>query len=90
MFPVTQFPRALCRRVDPDTMFPNLKDAEGIAEARETCVFCPHRAECLEAALSLTPARDAGVRAGTTKEERRKIRRNRAAAARKEQQAIAA
>ncbi|MFJ3793547.1 WhiB family transcriptional regulator [Kitasatospora sp. NPDC090091] len=86
MFPVDQFPKAICRRVDPDVMFPTDKDTDGIEAAKATCEFCPHSAQCLETALALTPARDKGVRAGTTQDERKRIRRKRAAAARRKQQ----
>lgn len=90
MFPVMQFPKAVCLRVDPDVMFPSAKDTKGIALAKATCAFCPHNDECMEAALATPAGRDEGVRAGTTQDERRKIRRRRAAATRKGQQALAA
>ncbi|MFJ5121942.1 WhiB family transcriptional regulator [Kitasatospora sp. NPDC088548] len=75
MFPVDQFPNGICRKVDPEVMYPNPSDAEGIADAKEVCRFCEHRTDCFEAAMLLPAAKDFGVFGATTDDERKKLRR---------------
>lgn len=70
--------RAKCRDVDPELFFPigtTGPAAAQIEAAKQVCVNCTVRDECLEWAL--TTGQDAGVWGGTSEEERRSIRRAR-------------
>ncbi len=70
--------RAKCRDVDPELFFPvgtTGPAAAQIEAAKEVCVKCSVRDECLEWAL--VTGQDAGVWGGTSEEERRSIRRAR-------------
>jgi WhiB family redox-sensing transcriptional regulator len=70
--------RAKCRDVDPELFFPigtTGPAAAQIEAAKQVCVSCTVRDECLEWAL--TTGQDAGVWGGTSEEERRSIRRAR-------------
>ena len=70
--------RAKCRDVDPELFFPvgtTGPAAAQIEAAKEVCVRCSVRDECLEWAL--VTGQDAGVWGGTSEEERRSIRRAR-------------
>jgi len=70
--------RAKCRDVDPELFFPvgtTGPAAAQIEAAKEVCVNCSVRDECLEWAL--VTGQDAGVWGGTSEEERRSIRRAR-------------
>jgi WhiB family redox-sensing transcriptional regulator len=66
--------RARCARdgVDPEMFF---SDRRGeVAAAKRICARCPVRLPCLEDALAAPALYDAGVRAGTTPNDRRKLR----------------
>ncbi len=68
-----QFTHAVCRRVDPDIMFPtNPNDASRIQKG--LCVACVHRSDCLELAISFDAD---GIWGQTTKEERKAIIKDR-------------
>lgn len=67
---------AACRDSAPDLFFPI--GATGLAidqieAARDVCLGCPVRRECLEFALETN--QEAGVWGGTTEDERRLMRR---------------
>jgi WhiB family transcriptional regulator, redox-sensing transcriptional regulator len=70
--------RALCIDEDPELFFPvgtTGPAIDQIADAKEVCLRCPVRTECLDWALDT--AQDAGVWGGLDEEERRGIRRAR-------------
>ncbi len=65
--------RGNCRTVAPSVFFPS--DGVGVDAARQICVGCPVREECLEYALYHRI--DHGVWGGTSERERRRIARRR-------------
>lgn len=66
--------RGNCRFEGTPDMFPHDGDTEGVEAARETCAFCPVRAQCLSWALAVNEYN--GVWGGFTGDERRTIKRN--------------
>ena len=80
------FDEAACRGTGTDVFFPV---SEGDAdEAKKLCATCPVREECLEHALSMSPAPE-GVWGGLTRIERHRLTRRRQKAARKARGAAA-
>ena len=77
--PIHWHPDALCRKARHprplDLFFPPVGGTSKPAKAY--CARCPVRGECLETALAVPHAHDAGVFGGTTVRERRLIRRAR-------------
>lgn len=70
--------RAACRDTDPSLFFPvgtTGPAVEQIASAKEVCIRCICRDDCLEFALSTN--QDTGIWGGTSEEERRVMRRRR-------------
>ncbi len=67
--------RARCRGMNPSVFFPT--DGVGFEAARQICLDCPVRAECLEYAL--VNRIDQGAWGGTSERERRRILRRRRA-----------
>ncbi|MFF8290461.1 WhiB family transcriptional regulator [Streptomyces sp. NPDC016309] len=76
--PVTGFPldQALCAQTDPDAFFP--EKGESTRTAKETCMACEVRVQCLDYALS--HGEQYGVWGGLSEKERRPLRQRRAAA----------
>ncbi len=69
---------AACRDTDPDLFFPIGSTGlaiEQIADAKEVCMSCDARGDCLDFALDTN--QDSGVWGGLSEEERREIRRAR-------------
>lgn len=66
-----------CRHHPPSTFFPS--DGVGVDVARQICVGCPVKEQCLEYALA--ERIDHGVWGGTSERERRRILRSRRLAA---------
>ena len=80
------FDEAACRGTGTDVFFPVSEgDADG---AKKLCATCPVREECLEHALSMSPAPE-GVWGGLTRIERHRLTRRRQKAARKARGAAA-
>ncbi|NIR37386.1 MAG: WhiB family transcriptional regulator [Actinobacteria bacterium] len=74
--------RAACRDTDPALFFPvgtTGPAIEQIASAKQVCLGCLCRDECLE--FALTTNQDTGIWGGTSEEERRAMRRRRRALA---------
>jgi WhiB family redox-sensing transcriptional regulator len=67
--------RGKCRGMSPSVFFPT--DGAGFEAARQICLECPVRAECLEYAL--VNRIDQGAWGGTSERERRRILRRRRA-----------
>jgi WhiB family redox-sensing transcriptional regulator len=70
--------RARCRDEDPELFFPigsTGPAAMQIERAKEVCVLCEVREDCLEWAMST--GQDAGVWGGLSEDERRALRRAR-------------
>jgi WhiB family redox-sensing transcriptional regulator len=65
--------RANCIGVDPEIFFP--EQGESVREARQVCLGCVVRAECLEFALA--NGEKFGIWGGMSERERRRIRRSR-------------
>jgi WhiB family redox-sensing transcriptional regulator len=65
--------RGDCRRVSPTVFFPS--DGAGVDLARQICMGCTVRIDCLEYALAHHI--DHGVWGGTSERERRRIARRR-------------
>ncbi|MFE0295018.1 WhiB family transcriptional regulator [Nocardiopsis alba] len=65
---------ALCRTVaDPDAWHPTTETPDAVADAREACMACPVRTDCLSYVLGQrTPL--TGVWAATTTRQRRVMR----------------
>jgi WhiB family redox-sensing transcriptional regulator len=80
------FDDAACRGAETDVFFPTAEADSGAAKA--LCAVCPVREECLEHALSTSPAPD-GVWGGLTRIERHRLTRRRQKAARKARGAAA-
>lgn len=72
--------QAACRNVNPNLMFPNDWDEDGIAAAKALCRACPVQDQCLTFALD--NREDHGIWGGATERERSKIRRRRGQKAR--------
>ena len=64
--PVTWWPDARCKGVDPELFFPSIGKTSNPAKA--ICNECPREAECLEYALSA--GEKFGVWGGTSERER--------------------
>ena len=67
---------AACRDTDPELFFPigtTGPAVEQIESAKEVCVGCMARDDCLD--FAIVTNQDSGVWGGTTEEERRIIRR---------------
>ena len=82
---------AACKSSDPSLFFPvgTTGAALGqIAAAKQVCMGCPCREDCLE--FALVTNQDSGVWGATSEEERRQIRRRRRAAERARKQAALA
>ncbi len=60
--------QGLCREVDADVFFP--ERGQPSTEAKEICMMCPVRTECLEYALGRT---EHGVWGGTSERQRQKM-----------------
>lgn len=75
-----------CNQSDPDVMFPDPADSDGVAFAKVICGFCDARDACLAEALRHSPTKDYGVWGGTTEAERRAIRRRNRQSQRKVEQ----
>ena len=74
--PIDWRTNAACRDTDPALFFPigtTGPAVEQIASAKEVCVGCLARGECLDFAIATN--QDSGVWGGTSEEERRAIRR---------------
>jgi WhiB family redox-sensing transcriptional regulator len=72
--PATAWQRdALCAQTDPEAFFP--EKGASVRAAKNTCLACPVRTDCLEFAL----ARDErhGVWGGLSERERRRIKKSR-------------
>jgi WhiB family redox-sensing transcriptional regulator len=70
--------RARCRDEDPELFFPigsTGPAAMQIERAKEVCMLCEVREDCLEWAMST--GQDAGVWGGLSEDERRALRRAR-------------
>jgi WhiB family redox-sensing transcriptional regulator len=67
---------ALCAQTDPESFFP--ERGASTRQAKETCMACEVRSECLEYAL--THGEPHGVWGGLSERERRRLKRGRAAA----------
>ncbi len=63
----------LCAQTDPDSFFPD--KGKSNREAKQVCMSCPVRAECLEAALERNER--FGVWGGMSERERRRVLRKR-------------
>lgn len=70
---------AACADADPDALYPEPGDFEGIRLAKLICRACPVAQTCLEDELRLPATRQHGVRGGKTARERIKMLRERAA-----------
>lgn len=68
---------ALCREIDPELFFP--EKGEPTAQAKQVCMACEVRTNCLEYALDNHER--FGIWGGKSERERRKISRDRVAAA---------
>jgi len=68
--------RGLCSQTDPEAFFP--EKGGSTRQAKEVCMKCDVRAQCLEAALD----RDErfGIWGGLSERERRKLKRRRSVA----------
>jgi WhiB family redox-sensing transcriptional regulator len=64
---------AACTDLDPDWFFP--ERGESTAVAKEVCMGCPVREECL--AYALANGITSGIWGGTTERQRRRLRRER-------------
>ncbi len=70
--------QAACRTEDPDLFFPIGSTGPAVEqadEAKQVCMTCSVREECLEYALASN--QDAGIWGGLTEDERRTLRRAR-------------
>jgi WhiB family redox-sensing transcriptional regulator len=69
--------RAACAGMDTEIFYPvsEASDSPGVRRAKFICWGCPVRRECLDDALEVEPAKDHGVRGGTTAKERRALRK---------------
>ena len=65
---------AACRAMDPELFFPTR--GAPTREAKEVCLRCPVRAECLDAAM--TGRERFGIWGGLSERERRRLRHHRA------------
>lgn len=76
---------ALCAEIGVEAFFADGQGDHTVRDAKQACVGCPVRTNCLEWALTFAPWQDMyGVFGGTTPMERRAIRHSR------EQQEVAA
>lgn len=67
--------QAACLDYDPNLWFPDKETPAGSrALARQVCLECPVRAQCLERALGLGAVTDYGMWAGHTKHYLRNLR----------------
>jgi len=76
--------RAACLEHDPELFFPigsNDRAYEQMAVAKQVCVGCVVRGQCLVWALEI--GQDSGVCGGMTEDERRSLRRRQVRPARK-------
>jgi WhiB family transcriptional regulator, redox-sensing transcriptional regulator len=67
---------AICRDTDPELFFPVGTTGYAllqIARAKEVCMQCPVRGDCLQYALETN--QDSGIWGGTSEDERRILRR---------------
>jgi WhiB family transcriptional regulator, redox-sensing transcriptional regulator len=83
---VDWFDDAACRGADVDVFFP-VSEGDAV-EAKALCATCPVREECLDYALTMSPAPE-GVWGGLTRIERHRLVRRRQKAARKARGAAA-
>ena len=70
--------QAACRDQDPDLFFPIGSTGPAVEqadEAKQVCMTCSVREECLEYALASN--QDAGIWGGLTEDERRTLKRAR-------------
>jgi WhiB family redox-sensing transcriptional regulator len=70
--------QAACRTEDPDLFFPIGSTGPAVEqadEAKQVCMTCSVREECLEYALASN--QDAGIWGGLTEDERRTLKRAR-------------
>ncbi|MBY5163837.1 WhiB family transcriptional regulator [Salsipaludibacter albus] len=70
--------QAACRNEDPDLFFPIGSTGPAVEqadEAKQVCMTCSVREECLEYALASN--QDAGIWGGLTEDERRTLKRAR-------------
>lgn len=66
---------AACLGMPTEMFYPEGRSASRtLAEAREVCMSCPVRRQCLAAALETPPWDDHGVWGGTTRNERLRLR----------------
>ena len=63
--------QAACRGEDPEMWFPSPSESEKLAAAKNVCLACPVRVECLEAALRVNE--EHGVWGGMSRSERREL-----------------
>jgi WhiB family redox-sensing transcriptional regulator len=68
--------RALCKETDPEAFFP--EKGGSTAQAKQVCLACPVRSECLDYALRNNER--FGIWGGLSERERRKIQRRSEAA----------
>lgn len=64
---------ALCTRTDPDIFYPE-HGGIGTGAAKQTCILCPVRAECLQYALENNE--QYGVWGGKSARQRRQLRKD--------------
>lgn len=64
--------------LDPDDWYPDAKDREGVAYARQVCGLCPVRRQCLRAVMDQEGADSAryGIWGGLTPKERAWLQRS--------------
>ncbi|MFE6853457.1 WhiB family transcriptional regulator [Streptomyces sp. NPDC057674] len=67
----------LCTQTDPDVFFPDRVNDATTRYAKEICLQCPFRSDCLQGALDR--GEEYGVWGGLDEKERRRLRRARTA-----------
>jgi WhiB family transcriptional regulator, redox-sensing transcriptional regulator len=80
---------AACRGLGADLFFPDKGDVEGANQAKQVCVGCPVRHDCLEWGLYDIGYKEAGIVGGTTPKERSRIRKLRRARMTRQRKATA-
>jgi WhiB family transcriptional regulator, redox-sensing transcriptional regulator len=76
-FPDSWRERALCPQVDPELFFPRQGDPKGARRAKNVCLHCEVRPECLQYAV--TNDERFGIWGGLSERERRRLKYRRRA-----------